>query len=111
MDKGTECWKVGSRLVCSTTTVYGNYIVRDTRTMWILNNGVKIRKGERRPVGEHGYGTRRYYSVDEDEGKKILSEIEKYKLVSALKSYPWDKCELEKLKKVVEYVRGLANGK
>lgn len=101
MTETKDDWKVGDILVYNSPYLSGRRkIVRETATMWILDEGTKIRKGSRSSVGEHGYGKRYYYSIKEDEGKKINDSINSYTLSYEIAHYDFTKLTLDELKKV-----------
>ena len=69
-------WNVGEILVYENSWNSGKTkIVRETPTTFVLENGDKIKKGRRFPIGEHGYGIACYYSANEPEGKRILDKF------------------------------------
>ena len=47
-------WKVGDVVVCETPFIFNKKsIIRETQTTWVLDDGTKIKKGQRKPIGEN----------------------------------------------------------
>lgn len=101
-------WKVGDVLVCETPFIFNKKrIIRETQTTWVLDDGTKIKKGQRKPIGENGYGVRRFYSLNEPEGEKIIENMKKASMVDMLKKYEWRKFNYETLNKIVTFLNGI----
>lgn len=101
-------WKVGDVVVCETPFIFNKKsIIRETQTTWVLDDGTKIKKGQRKPIGENGYGARLFYSLNEPEGKKIIENMKKARMVDMLKKYEWGKFNYETLNKIVTFLNGI----
>ena len=101
-------WAVGSVLVCDTSFSFSKCsIVRETATTWVLDDGTKIKKGTRNPIGERGYGARYFYSSNETEGMMIITKMKKWQMVDTLKKFAWEMLGYDKLKQVVDFLKEL----
>lgn len=101
-------WAVGSVLVCETPYSFSKCsIVRETATTWVLDDKTKIKKGNRNPIGELGYGARIFYSSNETEGMRIITKMKECQMVNTLKKFEWGKLGYEKLKQVVDFLKEL----
>lgn len=101
-------WAVGSVLVCETSFSFSKCsIVRETATTWVLDDGTKIKKGNRKPIGERGYGARHFYSSNETNGIRIITKMEECQMVDTLKNFGWGKLGYDKLKQVVDFLKEL----
>lgn len=101
-------WAVGSVLVCETPYRFSKCsIVRETAATWVLDDGTKIKKGTRKPIGEQGYGTRHFYSSNETEGMRIITKWKECQMVDTLKKIEWGKLGYDKLKQVVDFLKEL----
>lgn len=106
-DKVNE-WAVGSVLVSETPYSFSKCsIVRETATTWVLDDGTKIKKGTRKPIGERGYGARHFYSTNETEGMRIITKMKECQMVNTLKKFEWGKLGYDKLKQVVDFIKEL----
>lgn len=105
---GIDDWKIGTMLIAETSFgFFRRKIVRETPTMWVFDNGNKIKKGQRPRVGDNGYGTPHFYSVDEPEGKEITKRLVKAKKVSAIQRVIWSNVS----EKVLNAVYAIVDGK
>ncbi len=96
-------WKVGDELYYGSNLYYGkNKIVRETKTTFVLDDGEKIRKGNRRLIG-HEYSSL-YYSEKSDYGKVLKQKYERFTIENKLKIIPLELISIEKLKKILEII-------
>lgn len=96
-------WKVGEILVYEDSWSGGKTkIVRETPTTFVLENGNKIRKGRRFPIGQHGFGVAYYYSTNEPEGKRILEKSIREKKIRYLSNYNWQNVSDEKIDSILK---------
>lgn len=101
-------WAVGSVLVCETPYGFSKCsIVRETANTWVLDDETKIKKGNRNPIGERGYGARIFYSSNETEGMRIITKMKEFQMVYTLKKFEWGKLGYDKLKQVVDFIKEL----
>lgn len=105
MEQGTENWKIGSILVYESSLCSGRRkIIRETTSTWVLDDGIKIKKGFRNPIGERGFGTRHFYSIEEEEGKKILDSIQKESIIYWIKNHDYKNLSTDNLRKIKNYI-------
>ena len=98
-------WKVGEILVFENSCNSGKTkIVRETPTTFVLENGDKIRKGRRFPIGEHGYGIACYYSANEPEGKRILEKFIRNEKIRKLSNFNWKNLSDEKIDSILKII-------
>jgi hypothetical protein len=96
-------WKIGDTLVFENSWIAGKTkIVRETPTTFVLENGDKIRKGRRFPIGQHGFGVECYYSTNEPEGKRILEKSIREKKIRNLSNYNWQNVSDEKIDSILK---------
>ena len=96
-------WKVGEILVYENSwNIVKTKIVRETPTTFVLENGDKIKKGRRFPIGVHGYGSPCYYSTNEQEGKRILDKFIRYGKIRKLSNCNWENLSDAKIDSILE---------
>ena len=96
-------WNVGEILVYENTWNSGKTkIVRETPTIFVLENGYKIKKGRRYPIGMHGYGSPCYYSANEPEGKRILEKFIRNEKIRKLSNCNWKNLSDAKIDSILE---------
>ena len=96
-------WNVGEILVYENTWNSGKTkIVRETPTTFVLENGYKIKKGRRYPIGMHGYGSPCYYSANEPEGKRILDKFIREWKIRKLSNCNWKNLSDAKLDSILK---------
>ena len=96
-------WKVGEILVYENSWNSGKTkIVRETPTTFVLENGYKIKKGRRFPLGMHGYGSPCYYSANEPEGKRILEKFIRNEKILKLSNCNWKNLSDAKIDSILE---------
>ena len=97
--------KVGEILVYENSWNSGKTkIVRETPTTFVLENGDKIKKGRRFPIGEHGYGIACYYSANEPEGKRILDKFIRDGKIRKLSNCNWKNLSDEKIDSILKII-------
>lgn len=57
-------------------------------------------------MGHSGYGTACYYSVEEDEGKRIEAKMKRSAKDNKIKNYKWSELPDEKLDAVIAILEG-----
>ena len=98
-------WNVGEILVFENSWNSGKTkIVRETPTTFVLENGNKIRKGRRYPIGEHGYGSPCYYSANEPVGKRILDKFIREGKICKLSNCNWKNLSDEKIDSILKII-------
>ena len=96
-------WNVGEILVYENTWNSGKTkIVRETPTTFVLENGYKIKKGRRYPIGMHGYGSPCYSSANEPEGKRILDKSIREGKIRKLSNSNWKNLSDAKLDSILK---------
>lgn len=97
-------WKVGDELYYSSNLCYygKNKIVRETKTIFVLDNEDKIRKGTRRLIG-HEYSNL-FYSEKCDYGKVLKQKYERFTIENKIKNLHLELISIEKLKKILEII-------
>lgn len=96
-------WKVGEILVYENSWNSGKTkIVRETPTTFVLENGHKIKKGRRCPVGVHGFDSLFYYSANEPVGKRILENFIRNEKIRKLSNCDWKNFSNEKLDSILK---------
>lgn len=98
-------WNVGEILVYENSWNSGKTkIVRETPTTFVLENGYKIKKGRRYPIGVHGFGSPLYYSVNEPEGKRILDKFIRDIKIRKLSNCNWKNLSDEKIDSILKII-------
>ena len=96
-------WNVGEILVYENTWNSGKTkIVRETPTTFVLENGYKIKKGRRYPIGMLGYGSPCYYSENEPDGKRILEKFIRNEKIRKLSNCNWKNLSDAKLDSILK---------
>lgn len=102
-------WKVGEVLFCECgigiKSISKNEIVRETRTTFVLNNGCKIRKGEKRALGSDSFYGGIFYSEKCDYGAVLKRKYEKNMLEKEIRKLPLETLHIDKLKKILEVAK------
>lgn len=99
-------WKVGEVLFCESgigvKSISKNEIVRETKTTFVLNDGLKIHKGKNRVIGSDSFYAGIFYSEKCDYGAVLKRKYERNMLEKEIRSLPLSTFHVDKLKKILE---------
>lgn len=76
--------------------------IRETKTTFVLDDGKKIRKGQRRLIGYEFSCL--FYSEKSDYGKVLKQKYERFTIQKKINIIPLELLSIEKLKKILEII-------